>query len=395
MEDLLLWRWSSTVQLISAMVLAIFFTALGRSVAGADTRWWMHAFQANLLAIVVTALNAYGLFDTSLDATMRAIYVGGKTLFVLCLVSGLLVFRRSSADLPWTARHVLLISFGAALVTWLFASDNGDVRGWHGVFVALTTGWAAFYCFRHSGSDLLWLGVGLAVRAGLGAFQVLTHVMSTLDLDVGGEFFVLRAQVVRSAFDSGAEWLILLGCVVALARRSERRLEHSHAELQRVNAALVDAVQRDPLTGLSNRRALAPLLEVAGQGGATLLFFDLDDFKAVNDRYGHDVGDACLRRFSAALRERFADADGVIRYAGDEFVVVDARNSPEILAMRLDGLRAELQQSHAGAPAVEFSVGLHRFPAGVLDLGLALREADQAMYRDKADRRAVRRDADA
>lgn len=388
MQDLLLHQWSVTVQFTASVMLAVFMTSLGRTLAGDDTRWWVRAFQANALALAVAAGNLHELFDPSLDPWMRGIYTGSKTAFIVCLALGVLAFRDGSAGRFWTGRRVVAIALFAAVLGGALSSDNGDVRGWHGLLLVLVTAWAAFHCFRYPGDELHWLGFGLVVRSTLGLIQMLMHFSSSVSLELGLEDLVGRTQAVRSAFDSGAEWLVLLGVVVAVTRRSEKALRRSHEELQRTNAALVDAVQRDPLTGLGNRRALAPLLEVAGRDGATLLFFDLDDFKAVNDRHGHDVGDACLRRFSAALRDRFADADGVIRYAGDEFVLVDARNAPDILAMRLESLRAELSRPFAGTPAIPFSVGIHRFPAGVTDVARALREADQAMYRDKADRRA-------
>lgn len=387
MQDLVLHQWSVTVQFTASVMLAVFMTSLGRSLVGEDTRWWVRAFQANVLALAVAVANLHDWFAPSLDPWMRGLYTGSKTAFIVCLALGVVAFRHGSVGRFWSGGRVVAIALVAAMLAGALSSDNGDVRGWHGLLLVLVTAWAAFQCFRSAGNALHWLGFGLALRSALGVIQVLTHFSSNLSSELGLDALVGRTQAVRSAFDSGAEWLVLLGVVVAVTRRSEKALRHSHAELQRTNAALVDAVQRDPLTGLGNRRAFAPLLEVAGRDGATLLFFDLDDFKSVNDRHGHDVGDACLRRFAAALRDRFADADGVIRYAGDEFILVDARNAPEILAMRLESLRAELSRPFAGTPPIPFSVGVHRFAGGV-DAARVLREADQAMYRNKADRRA-------
>jgi diguanylate cyclase (GGDEF)-like protein len=123
--------------------------------------------------------------------------------------------------------------------------------------------------------------------------------------------------------------------------------------------------------------------------GATILFFDLNDFKTINDSYGHHVGDDCLKRFARVLQTSFRPEDHVIRYAGDEFVVVaQAMDSPAI-AGRIDLVRDRLKFERGGGPDIRFSVGHADLPAGGEPEG-ALRAADEAMYRDKATKGRVR-----
>jgi diguanylate cyclase (GGDEF)-like protein len=259
--------------------------------------------------------------------------------------------------------------------------------------VAASLGLGVWWCFRGPSTVLTWLGVGLATRALLAAGEAAAYGLSEAGAAIAQADWLRRALAAHSSFDTGAEWLIVLGCVVAVARRSEDDLKRSHAELHRANLSLIEAVQRDPLTGLANRRALGPLLEVAGRHGATLLFLDLDGFKAINDRLGHDVGDDCLRRFADALRAHFPDADGWVRYAGDEFVVVDSSLGPAALDQRVRELREDLGEVRGEVPALQFSVGAHHFAGGDADLDAALRDADQAMYRNKAERRSSPRAA--
>lgn len=76
------------------------------------------------------------------------------------------------------------------------------------------------------------------------------------------------------------------------------------------------------LTGLKNRRALAAVLRAAYDTGATIVFFDLNDFKEINDSLGHQAGDEWRKRFADALRASFRPDDHVFRFAGDEFVVI-------------------------------------------------------------------------
>lgn len=389
MEELLLWRWSTTVQITSAIVLAIFMVAFGRAVGRPDTRWWAAAYVANLGAMAVTVLYWYGVPPELVpDAVTRFAYMGSKTLFILCLTAGVFAFRHPLGYTPFTVRRSLLLAAGVGVFGAVSVPTINLLGLAQHALIASVLGIGAWWCFRRPATGLGWLGIGLALRAALGLGEAVAYGLTEIDAAVAQSPWMQRALAAHSSFDTGAEWLIVLGCVVAVARRSEVELKRSHAELHRANLALIEAVQRDPLTGLANRRALGPLLEVAGRHGATLMFFDLDDFKRINDEHGHDIGDACLKRFADALRDRFPDADGLVRYAGDEFVLVDTDLPASEFEQRVQALRIDLGVPRGREPELHFSVGAHRFAGGHIDIDEALREADQAMYRNKAERRA-------
>jgi two-component system, cell cycle response regulator len=121
----------------------------------------------------------------------------------------------------------------------------------------------------------------------------------------------------------------------------------------------------------------------------TLVLADLDDFKAVNDRYGHGVGDEVLRLFAEVLRENVRDFDLPVRYGGEEFAVLLPETGPEggeRLARRLQTALARMRVREIGgdrAP-VTASFGVAAFPAASSAEQL-LAEADQALYRAKAE----------
>jgi diguanylate cyclase (GGDEF)-like protein len=142
------------------------------------------------------------------------------------------------------------------------------------------------------------------------------------------------------------------------------------AKLEEANLALKEASMVDPLTGLKNRRFLGLRMpeELAGlhrlwrtvrtqdtsriAQNTYMLFYmvDLDHFKAVNDTWGHAAGDAVLRQASAALRGACRESDMVVRWGGEEFLVV-ARNADLAFASRL---AANLLEAVAGT---EFDLG--------------------------------------
>ncbi len=88
-----------------------------------------------------------------------------------------------------------------------------------------------------------------------------------------------------------------------------------------VTESLIDASLQDELTGLGNRRGASAALSRVAPGDA-IVMLDLDNFKRVNDEFGHAAGDDVLRRLGAFLREMVREGDACARYGGEEFVLV-------------------------------------------------------------------------
>ena len=174
---------------------------------------------------------------------------------------------------------------------------------------------------------------------------------------------------------------------------------------RRLEIALGQQALRDSLTGLANRalfrdrveHALARLARegppAAGAGGqVAVLFLDLDNFKSVNDSFGHHAGDCLLRAVSTRLLNATRGCDTVARFGGDEFAVLieNARGAADAQAVSeriVAAMRAPVPLSSApdGSTArVGVSVGI-AFATPGLDADALLRHADAAMYQAKAD----------
>ncbi|MGH8618846.1 MAG: diguanylate cyclase [Burkholderiales bacterium] len=162
----------------------------------------------------------------------------------------------------------------------------------------------------------------------------------------------------------------------------------------RLREHLVAQSIRDPLTGLFNRRYLEETLlmeERRARRARTpfgVVMFDLDHFKALNDRHGHEAGDAALRAFAGVLQAQSRAGDVACRYGGEEFTLVLPGASLEVTQARAERIRAGLAAnnlSHAGMAmgTLTVSAGVAAYPDHGDTGEVLLRMADEALYRAK------------
>ena len=155
----------------------------------------------------------------------------------------------------------------------------------------------------------------------------------------------------------------------------------------------------DELTGLYNRRGFLALaqqqLKLARRGHreVVLLFIDMDDFKEINDTFGHGEGDTALTRAAQVLRKTFRDSDILARLGGDEFVVLATDTGAATSEIIISRMRRELQERNEqdGFPyRLSFSVGAARFdPDAPPSIEELLATADSMLYQQKKHRRAT------
>ena len=180
-------------------------------------------------------------------------------------------------------------------------------------------------------------------------------------------------------------------------RQTNDVLRSRIAEIQVLQAQLHEQVNRDSLTGLFNRRYL---LETIGRELSrcqregmplTLMIIDVDHFKSINDKYGHNVGDEVLRKLALILNDGARQDDLPCRYGGEEFVLLFPKMSTEIALKRGEQLRASFEKvlvpSAHGDVHATISIGIAAFP----DHGASMDElthcADLALYAVKRNGR--------
>ncbi len=176
-------------------------------------------------------------------------------------------------------------------------------------------------------------------------------------------------------------------------------------EVQRMREELSQARHRinylekladeDTLVPVANRRAfvreMSRMVAYAERYGAgsSVLYFDINGFKEINDQHGHAAGDAALRQIAELLAENVRESDIVGRLGGDEFGVILAQASAEVAAEKATSLSALIATTplHWEGSTIKLSVsfGVYSF-SGTEDAGEALQRADQVMYEQKQGR---------
>lgn len=177
-------------------------------------------------------------------------------------------------------------------------------------------------------------------------------------------------------------------------------LLHDLAQMAEQELAAVQLAGMDDLTGLSNRRGFSSMGQHALatctrlDRPVTLLYFDMDGFKPVNDRFGHAEGDRALTAFGGQLRDAFRQCGVAARIGGDEFAVLVSGSGPAdedaALVQLRDGIGRWNADNSLGY-ALGYSVGRVMFDAQRhAGIDTLMAEADAAMYADKVRRRGSR-----
>ncbi|MDR3056497.1 MAG: GGDEF domain-containing protein [Zoogloeaceae bacterium] len=164
-------------------------------------------------------------------------------------------------------------------------------------------------------------------------------------------------------------------------------------EARRLTETLKESSLRDPMTGLNNRRYLEEYVETLlanvrrQQIHLAIMMLDLDYFKMVNDSYGHDAGDAVLKALSQILRQSVRTSDMVIRYGGEEFLIVLQDTTEPAADQVAENIRRTVEKLrvNVGGTMLQktISIGLSDYPTDSSTFWQAVKFADVALYRAK------------
>lgn len=320
--------------------------------------------------------------------------------------------RQEPLDLRKKLKGLAMIAATAIVASWAFALSDPGLEGFPITpFIALPV--IAFAGARLGIRVAAWSGVALAVVAiagtvaGSGPYAGGSEVAAVVRVQ---EYLAITvfsalalAALVTETRTQQARAVASEEALRAANEALERRVTERTAELMVLNRELERLAVSDALTGAFNRRHLMQAAErevLRAQRHArplSLILWDLDHFKRVNDRFGHLVGDALLCTAVHRAQSLLRDTDVLARYGGEEFVMLLPETSLDAAMALAERVRvllsAEPLLTDKGLVPLSASFGVAEWVAGEASIYPVLERADQALYRAKDEGRNCVRSA--
>lgn len=214
--------------------------------------------------------------------------------------------------------------------------------------------------------------------------------------------FLEKSENVEDKAQAASEELSIVNRALGREVKERHALEAQLAAITEQEQMASHAALHDLLTGLPNRALFADRLEhglaqaLRHERVLAVMFLDLNDFKAINDAHGHDVGDGVLRTFAARLKDNTRSDDTVSRYGGDEFLsLLTEINGEGDIASIADKLVAALHapfdigtSNGVISLSIRASIGIAVFPKDGTTPEALIKSADTAMYVSKRNKSA-------
>ena len=252
-----------------------------------------------------------------------------------------------------------------------------------------------------------WLSTGQPIATEeWAAYRAITKGETSIDEEIRIECFdgtskvILNSAIPLRDADGTISGAIIVNQDITSRKRVEEQLREANAAIDAANRELEQVLEReqikartDGLTGLYNRRHFfeltGSLVAVAQRYGTplSLIMFDIDHFKLINDRLGHQAGDRILERIAQIAREHTRASDALARYGGEEFILALPNTGLDDALVTAEDLRKRIAdyQQFAGDPQlrVTISAGVAGFGHGVDTLDRLIQRADEALYAAK------------
>ena len=374
------------IQEIGALLFGIVFLFLWRQSKAVYFGLWAGAWALRFIATVF----AFELLGTAHSGWLAPYAVFEFASVIVLIAAARAGFASSIKDWRTVLRLISILPIFVALV-WAFGR-YARLEAYHASH-ALALSFVYIYNFA-----------ALRGAKGLGAriFRYSLLALAAAFLEHAGVFVYLYnrggapewASYLRheSYYDFALHCVLAFAAMAMWSESQIDRIRELNAEVDHLRRENAQGLDLDRLTGLLNQAALARRVEEPEQFDGVVAVCDMDDFKDVNDSYGHLAGDEILRNIGHLLQSSIRQADEAFRWGGDEFVILFRNQRSEVARKRMSEIEARLRDFRVrgfGALPISFSWGAadaHGRP-----LREALDEADRGMYARKRERAAGKR----
>jgi len=264
------------------------------------------------------------------------------------------------------------------LVSYLFATQGG-ILGLYLVLQGGIEGTGVYYT-----PALALIMVMLAITSMASGFVISFIFLAALNLGLYAELF----EIYHYSELHKSRIVIGLSCILIMALISEWMRIRSYAAISQANRQLRVDANHDPLTELLNRRGFE--IEIERMGGtdfpASLAVIDIDHFKKINDKYGHDAGDIALQQVARHLKSNIKGKDLICRWGGEEFVVLfrhtSLRDAETVLNQLAELIRSSTISHRNQHFQLTFSAGVARLRYRN-NLRRCMNQADELLFQAK------------
>jgi diguanylate cyclase (GGDEF)-like protein len=378
---------------------------------------------ADTTALLVQEIGAllFGAVFLFLWRESRVVYFGlWSAAWALRFIAAIFGYELlHSGNINWLAPYAVFeFGFVIVLVAAARAGFGSDIKDWRTVlqliailpiFVALVyalgflsrleayhTSHALVLCFVYF-YNFATLRRGEGVGARIFRFSLLllaaaflTHAIIYLDLYYSGNAPEWARYLHQETYVDFTLYCLLAFSAMAMWSETQiDRIRELQSDLDHVRRESKRNTDLDRLTGLLNQAALARRIEAGDEFPGVVAVCDMDNFKEINDRYGHLVGDEILRNIGNLVQASIRHEDEAFRWGGDEFVILFVNQFPEVAAKRMAELESRLHEFRVrGFGTLPISVSWGTADARGRVLRDALDEADRSMYVLKRSRAA-------
>jgi diguanylate cyclase (GGDEF)-like protein len=360
-----------TLSIALAAAAALYLAIEWRSIREPSLLFWSAGFATISLGSTLALLRGIGLL-------LVGIWFANGLLVVAhwCFLLGVARFTQTRLSRAW---YLIFVVWMALLLLPDEPSWSKVMLLANSLLVAVVTLRASFLLRPHGKS----LSVGAVQLRYVLLVHGLFYLAKSITAIVPGTLIDLaafRGEIIQISLVEGTMAIMLIA------------LSMTGTERYRREKRIARLAARDPLTALYNRRALevraARLLEdISPARPGALLLIDIDNFKQVNDLYGHTAGDRLLVTLSDMLRSVLPDRALAARLGGDEFVILLRNASNEQIVGLGSALREQFQhaaaQTFATPAAVTLSIGANLFDHPPASLAALIEQCDAALYQSK------------